>query len=157
MSLQAYLIVRDLNVLVGEDGNGDGWRGIDEFGPYCKAISNIPSNTDHDANKEFYNILPRKFIGEYRRAITKHLIERWTGGELGHYTLAGNPRLAQELAYALVSKEEEIKNLDDENIHSVQYQFPNEVITLDAFHRRGSVDERVNIHEFMTFLLIVQI
>jgi len=153
MSLQAYLIVRDLNVLVGEDGNGDGWRGIDEFGPYCKAISNIPSNTDHAANKEFYNILPRKFIGEYRRAITKHLIERWTGGELGHYTLAGNPRLAQELAYALVSKEEEIKNLNDENINSVQYQFPNEVVTLDAFHRRGAVDERVNIREFMTFFV----
>ena len=153
MSLQSYLMIRDLNVLVDEDGNGDRWREIDEFVPYCNAIRNIPINTEHAANQEFYNILPQTFIREYRRALTKHLIERWTGGELGHYTLAGDPRLAQELAYALVSKEEEIKKSDDENIHFVEYQLPNEDITLGAFHKRGDVDEIVNIREFMNFFV----
>jgi hypothetical protein len=78
-----YLMKREVSTLQGEDGNG--WKGIDLFAPYLKALSNVPKKSNHLADRSFFEKLPIKFINEYHSNLDKHLIDCWRLDDLVPY------------------------------------------------------------------------
>jgi len=151
MSLVAYCVDNDMNKLKSD--NGTGWMSMNEFQPYLTAIRNVPAVTTHAANRAFYDSLPMIFFNKYHNILNKHFITRWTGGELGIYTIAGDSWLAQELAYALVTYKGYLQNLNKEDSATLKYSFLDKNIQLDDFFRRKGTVQTVNIKDFMEFFL----
>jgi hypothetical protein len=151
MSLVAYCVDNDMNQL--KIDNGTGWKTKNEFRPYLDAIRNVPAVTTHAANQAFYESLPMIFFNKYHSILDKHFITRWTGGELGIYTIAGDSWLAQELAYALVTYKGYLQNLNKEDSTTLQYSFLDKNVPLDDFFRRKGNVQTVNIKNFMDFFL----
>ena len=100
---------------------------------HLTAIRNVPAVTTHAANRAFYDSLPMIFVNKYHNILNKHFITRWTGGELGIYTNAGDSWLAQELAYALVTYKGYLQNLNKEDSATLKYSFLDKNIQLDDF------------------------
>jgi hypothetical protein len=72
MPERIYLMKREVSTLQGEDCNG--WKGINLFAPYLKALSNVPKKSNHSADWSFFEKLPIKFINKYHSNLNKHLI-----------------------------------------------------------------------------------
>ncbi len=132
-----------------------GWKGIDLFAPYLKALSNVPKKSNHLADRSFFEKLPIKFINEYHSNLDKHLIDNWRSDDLVPYILGGQPVLAREFARMIIHYDSESGATEDENNEFQGYCFPNAEIVMDVFHNtRMETEDHVSISvsKCMTFL-----
>jgi hypothetical protein len=148
-----YLMKREVSTLRGEDGNG--WKGINLFAPYLKALSNVPKKSIHLADRSFFEKLPIKFINEYHSNLNKHLIDHWRLDDLVLYILGGQPELAREFARMIIHYDSISRATEDKNNEFQGYCFPNAEIVMDVFHNTGMETEdhvSISVSECMTFL-----
>ncbi len=145
MPERIYLMKREVSTLQGEDGNG--WKGINLFAPYLKALSNVPKKSNHSADRSFFEKLPIKFINEYHSNLDKHLIDHWRLDDLVPYILGGQPELAREFARMIILYDIESGATEDKNNEFQGYCFPNAEIVMDVFHNTGMETED---HTFLT-------
>ena len=84
-----------------------GWKEKDEFTKFKEALENIPKESKHDAKREYFGRMVKKFFDLYEKNLKKHLFDRWRNNKLISYILGSEPVLAKEFANALCHYEEQ--------------------------------------------------
>ncbi len=138
-----------------------GWKEIDAFKPFLKALKGVVKDPRvGQCGTKYFETIPKLFLARFRAFFNKHVIKSWVSdGMKLHFMIGGQPELAQPLAKWLVDYKQ-VRDLDDrteaeedaDNIFG--YSFPNQDIKLDRIHtmspERGDIT--INIKECMEFL-----
>jgi len=151
---RCYVMRRELELLTVElrTLNSSGSEStLFPFNKFYKALQGLHEGED---GLGYFQKAVTKFLERFRHVWEKHMAKKWRSSRLVWYSLAGEPRLAKEMARWLVDYDQRIVDDDEEDSFDF-FAFGSsrdETLTLAGVHKMSHGREVIKIRDAMIYM-----